>query len=334
MATKLGRVSETTPGRLLDLLALLQMPRLWTGSELAERLGVTPRTLRNDIERLRMLGYRIDGLRGAAGGYRLAPGTKMPPLLLDDSDVIAITAGLLTTQTGSIAGMEGNAARALAKLEHVMPSALRRRADALRKAVVQVRADAPPPSIDPEVLAVVSAACRDHEILRFDYRAHDGDDAVRRIVEPHRLVNWGRRWYLFAYDTGRDDWRTFRVDRMIPNPPAGPKFTPRKPPVEDVAAYVSRGASAAAWRYRTTVTVCAPASVFAEMPPAAGLIEPVDDHSCTFTTGADNLTTLATHLGLLDHDFHVDDPPELVDKLGELAGRYARATGRAKGPPR
>ena len=310
------------------------MPRAWSGGELAERLGVTTRTLRNDIERLRVLGYRIEGFRGSTGGYRLAPGTRMPPLLLDDGDVIAITAGLLTTQTGSIAGMEENAERALAKLVHVMPPALRRRADALRTAVVQVRADAPPPSIDPEVLSVISAACRDHEILRFDYRGHDGDKAVRRIVEPHRLVNWGRRWYLFAYDTGREDWRTFRVDRMIPNPPAGPKFTPREAPVDDIAAYVSRGTSSAAWRYRTTVTVSAPASAFAEMPPAAGLIEPVDDHTCTFTTGADSLTTLATHLGLLDHDFHVDDPPELIDKLRELADRYGRATGRAKGPPR
>jgi predicted DNA-binding transcriptional regulator YafY len=317
-----------TPGRLLDLLALLQMPRPWSGGELAERLGVTTRTVRNDIERLRMLGYRIDGIRGAGGGYRLAPGTKMPPLLLDDGDVIAITAGLLTTQTGSIAGMEETAERALAKIEQVMPPALRRRADALHTAVVQVRADTPPPSIHPDVLSVISAACRDHEILRFDYRAHDLDKPARRIVEPHRLVSWGRRWYLFAYDTDRDAWRTYRVDRMVPNPPAGPRFRPRPAPVDDIAAYVSRGAAAAAWRYRTTVTVFAPASEFAAMPPAAGLIEPVDAHTCTFTTGADNITTLAAHLGRLDHDFHVDDPPELVAKLRELARRYARAAGR------
>jgi predicted DNA-binding transcriptional regulator YafY len=316
----------TTPGRLLELLALLQTPRWWSGGQLAERLGVTTRTVRNDVERLRMLGYRIDGLRGSAGGYRLGPGTKMPPLLLDDSDVIAITAALLTTQTGSIAGMEEDAERALAKLEQVMPPALRRRADALRTAVVQVRADTPPPSIDPEVLAVISAACRDHEILRFDYRTHAGDQAERRVVEPHRLVNWGRRWYLYAYDTARKDWRTYRVDRMIPNPPAGPRFTPREPPVDDIAAHVARRASAAAWRYRTTVTVFAPAADLAEMPPAAGVIEPVDESTCTFTTGADNLTTLAIHLGLLDHDFHVDGPPELVAKLHELADRFTRAS--------
>jgi predicted DNA-binding transcriptional regulator YafY len=322
-------VSETTPGRLLDLLALLQMPRAWSGGKLAERLGVTTRTVRNDVARLRMLGYRIDGYRGAAGGYRLAPGTKMPPLMLDDRDVIAITAGLLTTQTGSIAGMEENAQRALAKLAQVMPPALHRQADALRTAVVQVRADAPPPTIDPEVLAVVSAACRDHEILRFDYRTHAGDKVERRIVEPHRLVNWGRRWYLFAYDRAREDWRTYRIDRMTPNPPAGPMFSPRKAPVDDVAAYVSRGASAAAWRYRTTVTVYAPAAEFADMPAAAGIIEPVDEHTCTFTTGADNLTTLATQLGLLDYDFRVEAPPELVAKLRELANRYARAASEA-----
>ncbi len=208
-----------------------------------------------------------------------------------------------------------------------MPPALRRRVDALRRAVVQVRADTPPESIDPEMLSVIAAACRDHEILRFDYRAHDAAKARRRVVEPHRLVNWGRRWYLFAYDPDQDDWRTYRVDRMVPNPPAGPKFTPRSLPVDDVAAHVSRGASAAAWRYRTTVTVFAPASEFAEMPPAAGLIEPVDEHCCTFTTGADSLVTLASQLGRLDHEFHVDDPPELVAKLRELADRYGRATG-------
>jgi predicted DNA-binding transcriptional regulator YafY len=218
-----------TPARLLDLLALLQMPRAWSGTELAARLRVTTRTVRNDIERLRMLGYRIDGTRGSAGGYRLAPGTKMPPLLLDDADVIVITASLLTAQTGSVAGMQEHAQRALGKLEQVMPPALRRRADSLRGAVVQVGVDAAAPSIDPDVLALISAACRDHEILRFDYRSHQSDRSTRRIVEPHRLVNWGRHWYLFAYDTGRKHWRTFRVDRIEPNPPAGPRFTPRPP---------------------------------------------------------------------------------------------------------
>ena len=302
------------------------MPRAWRGSELADRLGVSTRTVRNDVERLRMLGYRIDGVRGSAGGYRLAPGTRMPPLLLDDADVIAITASLLTTQAGSVAGMEENAQRALAKLEQVMPSALRRRADALRSAVVEVRADVPPPSIDPTVLALISTACRDHEILRFDYRAHASDTASRRIVEPHRVVNWGRRWYLFAYDTARRDWRTYRVDRMTPNPPAGPRFKPRRPPHDDIAAYVARGASAAAWDHHATVTVLAPAAdLLDRLPPSAGVVEAVDEHSCTFTTGADDLTTLAAHLGRLDVDFRVDDPPELVDKLQELAARYARA---------
>ena len=157
--------------------------------------------MRNDVERLRMLGYRIDGFRGSAGGYRLAPGTKMPPLLLDDADVIAITASLLTAPTGSVAGMEETAQRALAKLEQVMPPALRRRADALRTPSSR---SAPTPRRRrwiPRCSPLISAACRDHEILRFDYRTHDSERAARRIVEPHRLVNWGRRWYLFAYDT-------------------------------------------------------------------------------------------------------------------------------------
>jgi predicted DNA-binding transcriptional regulator YafY len=320
-------VPTATSGRLLDLLGLLQMPRPWSGAELAGRLGVTTRTVRNDVARLRMLGYRIDGFRGASGGYRLAPGAKIPPLLLDDGDVIAITAGLLSIHTGGIAGMEDNAQRALAKLEQVMPPALRRRAAALRSAVVQIPADTPPPPIAPEVLSVISAACRDHEVLRFDYVTHTGETTERRLVEPHRLVSWGRRWYLVAYDRSRADWRTFRVDRMVPNPPSGPRFTPRRPPAGDLAAYVSRGASAAAWRYQATVTVFAPAAAFADMPPAAGLVEPVDEDTCTFTTGADDLVTLATQLGRLDRDFHVDDPPELVATIRELAGRYGRATG-------
>ena len=316
-----------TSGRLLELLGLLQVPRPWTGTELAERLEVTTRTVRNDVERLRALGYRIDGFRGSAGGYRLAAGSKMPPLLLDDADVVAITASLLTGSTGSVAGMEENAQRALAKLEQVMPPPLRRRANALRAAIVQVPADTAPPTVDPEALAVISAACRDHEVLRFDYRTHDSDRTSRRVVEPHRLVNWGRRWYLFAYDPAKQDWRTYRVDRMVPNPPAGPRFHPRRPPVDDVAAYVSRGASAAAWRHHATVTVFAPASEIADkLPPAAGVVEPIDDRSCTFTTGADSLTTLATHLGLLDVDFRVGGPPELLAKLRELADRYGRAT--------
>ena len=315
-----------TSGRLLELLGLLQVPRSWTGTELAERLEVTTRTVRNDVERLRMLGYRVDGFRGSAGGYRLAPGSKLPPLLLDDADVIAITASLLTASTGSVAGMEETAQRALAKLEQVMPHALRRRADALRDAVVQVPSDTTPPTVDPEVLAVISAACRDREVLRFDYRTHDSERTARRVVEPHRLVNWGRRWYLFAYDTAKQHWRTYRVDRMVPNPPAGPRFRPRRPPVDDVAAYVSRGTAAAAWRHHATVTVFAAASAVAEkVPPAAGVVEPLDASSCTFTTGAADLTTLATHLGLLDVDFRVDGPPDLVAKLRQLADRYERA---------
>lgn len=330
MCEHLADMTETS-GRLLELLGLLQVPRPWTGAELAERLDVTTRTVRNDIERLRSLGYRIDGFRGSAGGYRMAAGSKMPPLLLDDADVVVITASLLSAPAGGAAGMEEEAGRALAKLEQIMPPALRRRADALRTAVVNVPADTAPPAVSPDVLAVISAACRDHEVLRFDYRTHDGERATRRVVEPHRLVSWGRRWYLVAYDPAKQDWRTYRADRMVPNPPAGPRFRLRRPPFADVAAYVSRGASAAAWRHHATVTVFAPAAeVAGKVPPTAGLVEPLDDRSCTFTTGADNLTTLATHLGLLDVDFRVDGPPDLVAKLRELATRYTRATTTAQ----
>ncbi|QGG95232.1 helix-turn-helix transcriptional regulator [Actinomarinicola tropica] len=316
----------STAARLLDLLALLQVPRSWPGQELAQRLGVAPRTLRNDVERLRSLGYRIDGVRGPAGGYRLGSGARMPPLLLDEEDVVAVAASLLT-QRGHVAGLDESAERALAKLEQIMPPALQRRAAALRVAVVQVPADAPAAPVDAEVLSVVSAACRDHEVLRADYRRHDSATTERRIVEPYRIVTWGRRWYLYAYDTVRRDWRTFRMDRLVPNPPAGPRFAPRPLPVDDVAAHVSRGAAAAAWTHRATVVVLAPAAELAHVPGAAGTIEPLDDRTCRFTTGAEDLRTLAVHLGRLGWDFRVEEPDELRDELRTLAERYARAAG-------
>ena len=316
-----------TSGRLLELLGLLQVPRSWTGTELAERLEVTTRTVRNDVERLRMLGYRVDGFRGSAGGYRLAPGSKLPPLLLDDADVIAITASLLTASTGSVAGMEETAQRALAKLEQVMPPPCDAAPTRCGTAVVQVPTDTAPPTVDPEVLAVISAACRDHEVLRFDYRTHDSERTQRRVVEPHRLVNWGRRWYLFAYDPAKQDWRTYRVDRMVPNPPAGPRFRPRRPPVDDVAAYVSRGTvgcrvapprdSDRVRRRRQRLPKrfrLRPASSSRSMRPRAPSPPAPTD-----------LTTLATHLGLLDVDFRVDGPPDLVAKLRQLADRYGSA---------
>jgi predicted DNA-binding transcriptional regulator YafY len=319
-----------TSARLLRLLALLQTPRDWTGTELADRLGVTPRTVRHDIDRLRNLGYPVTGTRGSAGGYRLGAGATLPPLLLSDDEAVAVVVGLRTAAGGAIAGIGESAALALAKLEQVLPSRLRHRVGAVQQFTVTVPPDSVGPIVDPDLITVLASVCRDRERLRFDYRTHGGAES-RREVEPHRLVTWGRRWYLVAYDLDRDGWRTFRVDRITPKIPTGPRFTPRELPEQNVAAYVSRNVSAAAWRYRARVTVHAPArAVTDRINPAVGTVEPLDDSTCVLDTGADTVETLGVYLGMLGADFTVTDPPELVAHLAELAGRYRRAAP----PPR
>ncbi|MEV0108469.1 YafY family protein [Nocardia sp. NPDC050799] len=320
-----------TSARLLRLLSLLQIPRDWSGADLAERLEVSTRTVRNDIERLRHLGYPVHGTRGSAGGYRLGAGTSLPPLLLDDEEAVAVTVGLRTAAGGGIAGVEETSLRALAKLEQVLPNRLRRRVEALQAYTVSVRGDDTGPRVDAETLTMIAAACRDHQQLRFEYRDHDGGDS-RRVVEPYRLVNWGRRWYLVAFDIDRHAWRTFRVDRITPKTPTGSRFTPRELP-EDVTDRVTRGVSAAAWRFRASVTVHAPAAFLsARIPPAAGTIEAVDDTTCVLHTGADTPQALAINIGRLGMhgiDFTVGDPPELVELLRSLADRYLRAIAGA-----
>jgi predicted DNA-binding transcriptional regulator YafY len=314
-----------TSARLLRLLALLQTPRDWTGSELAHRLGVSARTVRHDIDRLRNLGYPVNATRGSGGGYRLGAGAALPPLLLDDDEAVAVVVGLRTAAGSSIAGTGESALLALSKLENVLPSRLRRRVNALHTHTVMVPPDRAGPSVDPDVLTLIAGLCRDRERLRFDYESQAGSSS-RREVEPYTLVTWGRRWYLLAYDLGRDDWRTFRVDRMTPKIPTGPRFAPRDLPFDDVAAYVSRNVSAAAWRYRARVTVHAAAEVVVNrINPAVGSVEPVDDSTCVLHTGADTIETLAVYLSLLGVDFTVSEPPELAAYLDELAGRYARS---------
>src|SRR6266536_2500149 len=219
-----------TSSRLLELLSLLQGRRDWPGDELASRLEVSGRTVRRDIERLRRLGYPVESLTGPAGGYRLRAGSAMPPLLLDDDEAIAIAVGLRTAAGASVTGIEESAIRALVKLEQVLPAHLRRRVAALGSATV-----VPPPggpTVDPQQLTTIAAACRDCECLRFDYASRDGT-ATRREVEPHALVNRGRRWYLVAWDRQRGVWRTFRVDRLERAEPTGPRFTARSLPAAD-----------------------------------------------------------------------------------------------------
>jgi predicted DNA-binding transcriptional regulator YafY len=309
---------------LLRLLSLLQTPRDWTGTELAERLEVSPRTIRNDIERLRGLGYPVHATRGSIGGYRLAAGTTLPPLLLEDDEAVALAIGLRTAAGGAVTGIEETSLRALAKLEQVLPARLRRRVNTLQSYTVLV-GHRRGPTVDPDVLTVLAGTCRDHNGLRFDY-ADRGGVASQRRVEPHRLVNWGQRWYLVAWDTDRTDWRTFRVDRIRPHVPPGPRFTPRDLSDDAVAALVSRGVPAAARRFQARVTVHAPAAAIAErIGPWVGTVEAIDDGRCILDTGADSLEILAVYLGMLDADFTVIEPPALVAHLQALAGRYARA---------
>jgi predicted DNA-binding transcriptional regulator YafY len=312
-----------TSARLLRLLSLLQARRDWTSTELAARLGVTTRTIRNDVGRLRGLGYPVEARPGVAGGYRLGTAGALPPLLLDDEEAVAVAIGLRTAAGGSIAGIEETSVRALAKLQQVLPSRLRRRVSAFQSYALPV--PSPGPRVDPDVLTVIAAACRDHERLRFDYTTHSGA-VSRRSVEPYRLVNDRRRWYLVAWDTDRDGWRTFRADRIRPRTPAGPRFTPRPlPPDHEIAAQVARGAAEATWRYRARVIVHAPAAQVRARLPIPVPVEPLGGDQCTFEPGSDHPEMLALYLGMLGADFTIVDAPELVATLRTLIRRYQRA---------
>ncbi|MBU2695591.1 YafY family protein [Pimelobacter sp. 30-1] len=231
-------MSADPTGRALALLSLLQTHRFWRSTELAERLDVTERTVRRDIDRLRELGYPVAATSGRYGGYRLEAGAHLPPLVVDDDEAVALAVGLRYAAVAAIDGMEETALRAFTKIENLLPHRLRRRVAALHSTVTSV-----PPTgwnlVDPESLSLLAAACRDHEIARFDYRAGEGS-ATRRQVEPHRLVTAGRRWYLLAWDRDRDDWRTFRLDRLTSPRATGVRFTPREVPGGDPAAYVAR----------------------------------------------------------------------------------------------
>jgi predicted DNA-binding transcriptional regulator YafY len=312
-----------TSARLLRLLSLLQARRDWTSTELADRLGVTTRTIRNDVDRLRGLGYPVDARPGVAGGYRLGAGGVLPPLLLDDEEAVAVAVGLRTAASGSVAGIEETSVRALAKLQQVLPSRLRHRVSAFQSYALPMPSHGP--QVDPEALTVIASACRDHERLRFDYRSHS-EAVSRRSVEPYRLVNDRRRWYLVAWDVDRDAWRTFRVDRMQPRTPTGPRFTPRAlPPDREVAAQVARGVGEATWRYRARVIVHAPAAYVRGRLPIPMDVESLGENRCAFEPGSDHPEMLALYLGMLDADFTIVDAPELVDALRRVTRRYQRA---------
>ncbi|MFE7315290.1 helix-turn-helix transcriptional regulator [Streptomyces sp. NPDC057555] len=317
-------MSETS-ARLLNLLSLLQTPREWPGRELAARLRVTTRTIRRDVERLRDLGYPVHATMGAEGGYRLAAGTAMPPLLLDDEEAVAIAVGLRSTAGHTIVGIEEASVRALAKLEQVLPARLRRRVGTLGTATVPMPA-ADGPTVDPEHLTVLAAAIANHERVRFRYRAGAGE-LSRRLVEPHRLVAAGRRWYLVAFDNDRDDWRIFRVDRLSEPFATGVRTPPRTLPADDAGAYVRERMRGLTTGYRAVVTVHGPAGEVAARlgGPAAGEATPLDAGSCRWHSTPDSLEWLAMRLTLLGLEFTVHEPAELAAYLRALGGRALRA---------
>ncbi|MFL5823130.1 MAG: helix-turn-helix transcriptional regulator [Solirubrobacteraceae bacterium] len=312
-----------TSSRLLALLSLLQARRDWSGPELAGRLGVGRRTIRRDMERLRELGYPVDSVSGPAGGYSLRAGAALPPLLLDDDEAIAIAVGLRTAARASVTGIEDTAVRALVKLEQVLPTPLRRRVAALSSATVAPALGGP--TADPQHLTMIAAACRDRECVRFGYRSRDGTE-TRRLVEPHNLVNLGRRWYLVAWDRGREDWRTFRIDRLSRVSPAGRRFALRALPAKDAAAFVERSIAGAPNRFEATVTLHASAEeLAARFPFHAGRLQRRDAHSCTYRAGDDDLSWLALRIAMFGVDFEVDEPPALAEHLLVLSERLRRA---------
>ncbi|MER7468134.1 WYL domain-containing protein [Streptomyces sp. NPDC097981] len=319
--------------RLLQLLSLLQAPRDWTGPELSERLGVTPRTIRRDIDHLRELGYPVEASQGNIGGYRLVAGTAMPPLLLDDDEAVAIAIGLRTAATAAVSGIEDTSLRALAKLEQVLPSRLRRRVSHFTEAATFLSPPVPGPEAD--LLAALAAACVAREKIRFSYAPGRGEPS-RRLAEPVHLVVAGRRWYLVAYDLDRADWRTFRVDRIDALHRTGARVSARElPDGQDAAAYVAGVLGAGPGRCRAEVIVHAPIERAAEGVPASlGVLEQLDEHRCRLRTAPDSPEYLAFRIAALRLDYTLVGPPEIVPHLRRIAERALGAIEAAQGPER
>jgi predicted DNA-binding transcriptional regulator YafY len=315
-----------TGSRTLQLLALLQTHRYWPGAELADRLEVSVRTVRRDVDRLRDLGYPVDATRGVDGGYQLAAGASLPPLVVDDEEAVALAVGLRTAANGGIAGIEDASVRALTKVVQVMPQRLRRRVDALRSATV-AGTMRPGPIVDQDVLIGVAQACRDEERLEFDYVARDGHSS-RRHVEPHRLVSVGRRWYLVAYDLSRFDWRSFRLDRVSEPRPTGARFRPRTLPSGDAAAFVRESlGSLGPQSVEIDVLIHAP---LAHVDGAIGQwarSEAVDETTTRSLMTADGYDWALFALGVVGADFEIVSPPELAERARAWGDRFVQAAG-------
>lgn len=312
-----------TSARLLRLLSLFQAQRYWSGLDLSTRLKVTARTLRRDVDRLRSLGYPVHSNSGVAGGYQLGAGATIPPLLLDDEEAVAVALGLRTSASGAVSGIEESSMRALLKLEQVLPPRLRGRVAALHSFVVPLERRGP--TVDAERLSLIANACRDHEGIRFSYQDRAGTPSIR-VVEPHRLVHTGYRWYLAAWDLTRKDWRTFRVDRVQGKLKTSTRFKPRKPPEGGFAAFVSKSIAHVPNPYSARVTLHGRFETLSKrISPSLGALEAIDQNSCMLHTGSHSLEAITIHLLLLDVEFQIHEPPELMAYIRNVTARLNQA---------
>lgn len=317
-------MSETT-SRVLQLLGLLQSRRVWTSEELAERLGVTTRSVRRDVERLRDLGYPVHASKGHGGGYQLGAGAALPPLLLDPDEAVAMAVCLRLAAGGTVAGVGESALRALSKLDQVMPSKLRSQVAAVHDSTVTLTSSSDA-TVAPDVLMTLARACRDREHVSAGYVDIRGN-ATQRRLEPYQLVTTGRRWYLLAYDRDKQDWRSLRLDRMTDVRALGSTFVPREAP--DAATYVQRSISSSPYRYVARVRFDAPQSVVAQhFSPASVTIEPDGPDTCIVTTGADDPERMVLFFAMVGCDFEVLSPPEVTRAAEVVSERLGRSVSR------
>ncbi|CAN7270442.1 helix-turn-helix transcriptional regulator [Knoellia sp. LjRoot47] len=317
-----------TSTRLLALLGQLQARDIVSGVELGARLGVGERTIRKDVERLRELGYPIDSVRGPAGGYRFGDHGRLPPLLLEPDEAVAVAVGL--GAVAAVRGVEESSVLALAKLEQVLPDRLRRQVRALHESTdvgpANTATNVEAPEVDVALLAELAAAVRDHEGLRFLHRPGAGDAEERVEADPYRLVSWQERWYVVARRRPTGTWQAFRVDWLTLRVPGAGRFVPAPLEGGDYAAFVLRDVAFSGWKVHCRIAVDAPADeVLGRINPTVGVVETVDEGHSVLVTGGDSVEVVAVWIGMLGLDFHVTEPPELVEHVRLLGRRYSRA---------
>ena len=316
---------------MLRLLSLLQTHRYWPGGELAARLEVSPRTLRRDVDRLRELGYVVDAVRGVAGGYQLRAGGQLPPLLLEDEEAVAIAVSLQTSAAGGTPGMEETAVQALSKIIALMPPRLRRKMDALRSQTERLPGSAGP-ALDPALLATLAQACRDCEPIHFTHtpptRGEQEVAPTERWVEPHRMVSLGRRWYLVAYDRDRQDWRSFRVDRISEPRTSGQVFRPRQLPADDALSFVQAGIRRMPQKYAVRVVLDADREAVAASFERWATVTGTSQRA-VLEMNVDSLDWPLFLLASIDADFTVESPPELAEAVHRAGLRFVGSASLA-----